>query len=270
MINYLLWLLNMLLKINKQKKYWYNPVSQNKDFIAKENVLYKEKNFFGISMNKRKSKSYFYLIMLNSIVSNINSRQNLQAFLQRFYGYGLSRALKIALLFGFGKHTYSFDTLNRIHQRVMMRLVEKNTYLLRDELRAIRKNNITRLRAIGCYRGVRHAVYLPVRGQRTHTNAHMARYIASGTFDYVPRRPGKGKVKMLSKYTRRKSHIVAASVSRHARLLQKNYNEFRKHNRALFKQLERKNKLGAFSRIHKEKLKSDKAKAKKKRKLTKK
>jgi len=257
----------MLLKIRKPLKYWYNPVSLNQDFVYKEKTLYKEQNFF--SLAKKKTKSYFYLIMLNSIIRNINSRQNLQAFLQRFYGYGLSRALKIALLFAYGKRTYSFDVLNRRHKTVMMRLVEKNTYLLRDQLQEVRKNNITRLRAIGCYRGVRHALYLPVRGQRTHTNAHIARYMASGTFEYVPRRPGASKVKMLSKYTRRKRHIVAASVSRHARLLQKSYNEFRKHNRALFKQLERKNKLGAFSRIHKEKLKLDKAKSKMKRKTSK-
>lgn len=242
----------------KTLKYWYNPISLNKDFVAKEKVLYKQ-NFFSIY---KKTKYYFYLIMLNSIIRNINSRQNLQAFLQRIYGYGLSRSLKIALLFAYGKHSYSFDVLNKRHRSVMMRLVEKNRYLLEDKLKEVRKNNITRLRAINCYRGVRHALYLPVRGQRTHTNAHIARYRASGTFEYVPSRPGVGKVKTLSKFTRRKKHIVVASISRHARLLNKNYNEFRKHNKVLFKQLERKNKLGAFSRIHKEKVKLAKAKSK--------
>jgi small subunit ribosomal protein S13 len=251
----------MLTLRQKNKKYWYNPISCNKQFVAQEKVLYKQ-NFFPVY---KKIKYYFYLIMLNDIVHNINSRQNLQAFLQRIYGYGLSRALKIALLFSFGKHTYSFDTLNKRHRVVMMRLVEKNPYLVKDKLQDLRKKNITRLRAINCYRGYRHALYLPVRGQRTHTNAHTARYCSSRTFEYVPRRPGVGKVKSLSKFTRRKKHIVVASVSRHARLLQKNYNEFRKHNKALFKQLERKNKLGAFSRIHKEKLKLDKAKAKAKK-----
>jgi small subunit ribosomal protein S13 len=247
----------------KFKKYWYNPISLNDKFVAKEKNLYKQ-NFFSAFVYK-KTKYYFYLIMLNSIIHNINSRQNLQAFLQRIYGYGLSRSLKIALLFAYGKHSYSFDTLNKRHRSVMMRLVEKNKYLLQNKLKDLRKKNITRLRAINCYRGFRHAFYLPVRGQRTHTNAHIARYRSSGTFEYVPRRPGAGKIKMLSKFTRRKKHIVVKSMSRHARLLQKNYNEFRKHNKALFKQLERKNKLGAFSRIHKEKLKLDKAKLKAKK-----
>jgi len=225
----------MLLKSRKSLKYWYNPISVKKDFVPQEKILYKH-NFFPVYT---KTKNYFYLIMLNSIVRHVNSRQNLQAFLQRFYGYGLSRALKIALLFAFGKHTYSFDTLHRRHKHLMMRVVEANTYIINNDLEDLRKNNITRLRAISCYRGVRHALYLPVRGQRTHTNAHMARYIASGTFEYVPRKPGAGKVKVLSKYTRRKSSIVAKSISRHSRLLSKNYNEFKKYNRALFKQLEK-------------------------------
>jgi small subunit ribosomal protein S13 len=39
------------------------------------------------------------------------------------------------------------------------------------ELRSERQLNIKRLMDIGCYRGLRHRKGLPVRGQRTHTNA---------------------------------------------------------------------------------------------------
>jgi small subunit ribosomal protein S13 len=251
----------------KLKKYWYNPISVNTNFVLKEKTIYKQPNFFPVY---KKKKQYFHLIMLDSIINNINTRQDMKAFLQRFYGYGLFRALKIALIFSFGKATYSFDTLHKRHRTVMIKLFEKKKYLLRDKLRVIRKSNITRLRQINCYRGIRHALYLPVRGQRTHTNAHMARYRASGTFEYVPKKPSSIKIKYLSKYSRRKKHILAASVTRYSRLLQKSYNEFKKNNRALFKQLEKKNKLGAFSRIHKEKLKLDKIKAKNKKKLAKK
>lgn len=252
---------------NKFKKYWYNPISLRTDFVTKEKLIYKQPNFFPVY---KKKKQYFHLIMLDSIINNINSRQDMKAFLQRFYGYGLARALKIALTFAYGKYTYSFDTLHKRHKSMMIKLFAKKKYLLRDKLRAIRKINITRLRQINCYRGIRHALYLPVRGQRTHTNAHMARYLSSGTFEYVAKKPTGSKIKYLSKYSRRKKHVLDGSVTRYSRLLQKNYNEFKKHNRALFKQLEKKNKLGAFSRIHKEKLKLDKIKAKNKKKLTKK
>ncbi|MDX2007057.1 MAG: 30S ribosomal protein S13 [Meiothermus sp.] len=47
----------------------------------------------------------------------------------------------------------------------------ENTYKLEGELRAEVAGNIKRLMDIGCYRGMRHRRSLPVRGQRTRTNA---------------------------------------------------------------------------------------------------
>ena len=48
--------------------------------------------------------------------------------------------------------------------------IEKN-YLVEGELRRYSASAINRLRDIGCYRGMRHRRGLPVRGQRTKTNA---------------------------------------------------------------------------------------------------
>ena len=48
--------------------------------------------------------------------------------------------------------------------------IEKN-YLVEGELRRYTASAINRLRDIGCYRGLRHRRGLPVRGQRTKTNA---------------------------------------------------------------------------------------------------
>ena len=45
------------------------------------------------------------------------------------------------------------------------------TYTIEGELRSEVQLNIKRLMDIGCYRGLRHRRGLPVRGQRTHTNA---------------------------------------------------------------------------------------------------
>jgi small subunit ribosomal protein S13 len=47
----------------------------------------------------------------------------------------------------------------------------ENTYKTEGELRAEVAGNIKRLMDIGCYRGLRHRRGLPVRGQRTRTNA---------------------------------------------------------------------------------------------------
>ena len=46
-----------------------------------------------------------------------------------------------------------------------------NDYVVEGQLRRQVNQNIARLREIGCYRGIRHRKGLPVRGQRTKTNA---------------------------------------------------------------------------------------------------
>ncbi len=46
-----------------------------------------------------------------------------------------------------------------------------NDYMVEGQLRRQVNQNIARLREIGCYRGIRHRKGLPVRGQRTKTNA---------------------------------------------------------------------------------------------------
>jgi small subunit ribosomal protein S13 len=49
-------------------------------------------------------------------------------------------------------------------------VIDRN-YQVEGQLRRIVQSNIARLKDIRCYRGVRHRVHLPVRGQRTRTNA---------------------------------------------------------------------------------------------------
>jgi small subunit ribosomal protein S13 len=57
------------------------------------------------------------------------------------------------------------DELSRIAS-----YVDKN-FIVEGELRRLEASNIARLRQINCYRGIRHRRGLPVRGQRTRTNA---------------------------------------------------------------------------------------------------
>lgn len=45
------------------------------------------------------------------------------------------------------------------------------TYQVEGQLRRIIQSNIARLKDIKCYRGIRHRMHLPVRGQHTRTNA---------------------------------------------------------------------------------------------------
>ncbi len=62
-------------------------------------------------------------------------------------------------------HELSDDDVNKL------RRVIENRYKVEGALRTEVSMNIKRLMDIGCYRGMRHKRGLPVRGQRTHTNA---------------------------------------------------------------------------------------------------
>ena len=57
------------------------------------------------------------------------------------------------------------DELNKIRELI------DNTYTVEGDLRRKVSLDIERLNDLGCYRGLRHRKKLPVRGQRTHTNA---------------------------------------------------------------------------------------------------
>jgi len=56
-----------------------------------------------------------------------------------------------------------------------IREIIQNDYMVEGELRTQKAMDIKRLMEIGCYRGVRHKRSMPVRGQRTHTNARTRR-----------------------------------------------------------------------------------------------
>jgi len=85
------------------------------------------------------------------------------------YGIGRTRARKIIESCGVDPdrrtHELSDDDVNRLR-----RAIEGN-YKVEGALRTEVSMNIKRLMDIGCYRGLRHRRGLPVRGQRTHTNA---------------------------------------------------------------------------------------------------
>lgn len=89
--------------------------------------------------------------------------------LPAIYGIGLSSAKKILAATGVDPDKkvgeLSDDELARLRQEIESR------YKVEGELRAEVAANIKRLIEIGCYRGLRHRARLPVRGQRTRTNA---------------------------------------------------------------------------------------------------
>lgn len=63
--------------------------------------------------------------------------------------------------------------VNELSDAEVLRIREAidSDYTVEGDLRRQRQLNIKRLMDLGCYRGLRHRRGLPVRGQRTHTNA---------------------------------------------------------------------------------------------------
>ncbi|HEY3374856.1 MAG TPA: 30S ribosomal protein S13 [Candidatus Aquicultor sp.] len=85
------------------------------------------------------------------------------------YGIGLSTAQEIIAATGVNSDT----RVRNLTEDEVMRLrdyIDKNLKVEGDLRREV-SQNIKRLMEIGCYRGLRHRRGLPVRGQRTHTNA---------------------------------------------------------------------------------------------------
>lgn len=85
------------------------------------------------------------------------------------YGIGPSRAEQILSTVGVDVHTKVQDWTDDNIKAITTLIQDKFT--VEGELRSEVQTNIKRLMDIGCYRGLRHRKGLPLRGQRTQTNA---------------------------------------------------------------------------------------------------
>ena len=88
------------------------------------------------------------------------------------YIYGIGRALAKEILTAaevpLAKRT---DELDDNESRRLREVIEQKQIKVEGDLRREVSMNIKRLMDLGCFRGLRHRKSLPVRGQRTHTNA---------------------------------------------------------------------------------------------------
>ena len=85
------------------------------------------------------------------------------------YGVGLTTSKTILAATGVNPDTRVRD-LTDDEVTALREYIDAN-YTIEGDLRREVSQNIKRLMEIGCYRGLRHRKGLPVRGQRTHTNA---------------------------------------------------------------------------------------------------
>ena len=99
---------------------------------------------------------------------NIPEHKHAVIAIQAIYGVGPTRAKSICAGAGVAEDTKIKEldeaTIEKLREQVALFTVE-------GDLRREVSMNIKRLMDLGCYRGLRHRRGLPVRGQRTHTNA---------------------------------------------------------------------------------------------------
>ena len=100
---------------------------------------------------------------------NIPREKRVEIGLTYIYGIGRSTANAVLARSDISPDTYVRDLTEQEVGR-LRDIIEKQL-IVEGDLRRERANNVKRLMDIGCYRGLRHRRGLPVRGQRTKTNA---------------------------------------------------------------------------------------------------
>jgi len=104
-------------------------------------------------------------------IAGVELPRNKRAFIALTYIYGIGRSSALKILEKAG-----VDPMKKIGELTdeeisKIRDIINAEYKVEGALRAEVQMNIKRLMDIGCYRGLRHRLGLPVRGQRTRTNA---------------------------------------------------------------------------------------------------
>ena len=100
---------------------------------------------------------------------DIPNQKRVEIALTYIYGIGRSSANEILAKTGINPDTRAKDLTEE--EGAKLRDVIENEYTVEGDLRREVGLNIKRMQEINCYRGIRHRKGLPVRGQRTKTNA---------------------------------------------------------------------------------------------------
>ncbi|MEM9444306.1 MAG: 30S ribosomal protein S13 [Verrucomicrobiota bacterium] len=101
---------------------------------------------------------------------DIPGDKRIEASLQYIYGIGKIRAKAILEESDVDPNLRAKELSDEQMNR-MINVIRVNDILVEGDLRREIQANLKRLQAINCYRGIRHKRRLPVRGQRTSTNA---------------------------------------------------------------------------------------------------
>ena len=101
---------------------------------------------------------------------DIPNRKKIEFSLRYIYGVGPTRAKKILDVTGIDPDRRTQE-LSEQELSIITNYIIDQKIMVEGDLRRAITNNLKRLQSIRCYRGLRHQRGLPVRGQRTITNA---------------------------------------------------------------------------------------------------
>jgi len=101
---------------------------------------------------------------------DIPGEKRVEASLRYVYGLGATRIKSVLEESEIDPNLRAKDLTGQQINRIIQ-VIQARGYLIEGDLRRDLQQNLKRLQAINCYRGIRHKKSLPVRGQRTSTNA---------------------------------------------------------------------------------------------------
>jgi len=107
----------------------------------------------------------------------------IQRSFRKIFGIGLIRSKKIASLLGLHPNSKLKNLFNYKKKKYFQNKLNKFSFYIEKslfidyELKRVFSVAVQNLKNIKCYRGFRHTMMLPTRGQRTHTNASTFRKV---------------------------------------------------------------------------------------------
>jgi len=107
------------------------------------------------------------------LILHQQSKKKVNIVLRQVFGLGLYLSYQICNSVGINPNTLAVN-LNKIHWDKISSIVQNN-YFIESELKKLVRDDINSLSRIACYKGIRHNIRLPLRGQRTRTNAKTSR-----------------------------------------------------------------------------------------------
>lgn len=105
-------------------------------------------------------------------IAGVNVPDNKRALIALTYVHGIGRFSARQILKEAGiDETRRMNNLTEDELNTIRSIIDSDKYMIEGDLRREIAINIKRLMDMACYRGIRHRKHLPVRGQRTKTNA---------------------------------------------------------------------------------------------------